>query len=299
MRRLLKFLLVLAAIGVGAGWWLTSPEFIRASDLPDHSGDPARGETIFAEGGCASCHAAPGASGDDKRVLAGGLAFPSDFGTFYAPNISPGPQGIGDWSTADLVTAMQKGVRPDGAHYYPAFPYTSYARMDMRDIIDLKAYLDTLPVSEVVSKPHDVGFPFSIRRGLGLWKLLYLDPDPVIDVAETEQLLRGRDLVEGAGHCSECHTPRNLIGGLNTSRWLAGGPNPDGEGTIPNITPHETGIGSWSETDIVYYLESGFTPDFDSAGGAMAKVIDNTAKLDPTDREAIAAYLKAVPAVAD
>lgn len=297
MRRLLKLFVALAVVGAGIGWWLTSPEFVRAADLPDHSGDAARGEMIFAEGGCASCHAAPGATGEDKLVLSGGLEFDTPFGIFYAPNISPGPEGIAGWSEADLVTAMQKGVRPDGAHYYPAFPFTSYSRMKVTDIIDLKSYLDTLPVSDVASKDHGVGFPFNIRRGLGMWKLLFLNPDPVIEVADDAVLQRGRELVEGAGHCSECHTPRNLIGGLEKTRWLAGGPNPDGEGTIPNITPHDDGIGSWAETDIVYYLQSGFTPDFDSAGGQMAKVIENTAKLPEADQQAIAAYLKAVPAL--
>ena len=297
MRRIIKLLLALAVVGAGVGWWLTAPTFIRAADLPDHAANLAHGAQVFAEAGCASCHAASDAKGDDKLILSGGLAFKTDFGTFYAPNISPGSEGIAGWSTADLVTAMQMGVRPDGAHYYPAFPFTSYIRMDMTDIIDLKAYLDTLQASDVASKSHDVGFPFNIRRGLGMWKLLFLSPDPVIAVADDPQLQRGRQLVEGAAHCSECHTPRNPIGGLDKSKWLAGGPNPDGEGRIPNITPHDRGIGGWTASDIAYYLETGFTPDFDSAGGAMAKVIENTAKLPAADREAIAAYLKAVPAI--
>lgn len=301
MRRLIKLLLVLAVAGAGIGWWLTAPQFITVADLPDYAADPVRGEKIFAEGGCASCHAAPKATGDEKLILTGGLEFVTDFGTFFAPNISNDTaQGIGSWSTAELATAMQLGVRPDGAHYFPAFPFTSYARMKIEDIIDLRAYLATLPASDLASKDHDVGFPFNIRRGLGMWKLLYLSDAPVIAVSSDDaQLLRGQALVEGAGHCSECHTPRNLIGGLDKSKWLAGGPNPDGKGRIPNITTHSNGIGDWAVEDIAYYLESGFTPEFDSAGGAMVKVIDNTAKLPPEDRAAIAAYLKIVPAVAN
>jgi mono/diheme cytochrome c family protein len=132
-----------------------------------------------------------------------------------------------------------------------------------------------------------------------LWQLLYLSPDPVIAIDESDpQLVRGRYLVEGPGHCGECHTPRNLIGGLDKARWLGGGPAPEGGGKIPNITPDPSGIGSWSAADIAYYLESGFTPDFDSVGGAMVEVQRNMVKLTAEDRQAIAAYLKAVPPVA-
>lgn len=299
MVRFIKFILALGVIGAGIGWWLTAPEFVSAAELPDHQPNLEHGKQVFAEAGCSSCHAAPEAKGQDKLILSGGLEFKTDFGTFFAPNISPGEAGIAGWSAADLVTAMHEGVRPDGAHYFPAFPFTSYTRMNFEDIIDLKAYMDTLPVSDVASKDHDVGFPFNIRRGLGMWKLLFMSDDPVIQVADDPKLKRGQELVEGAGHCAECHTPRNLIGGLTTSKWLAGGPNPDGKGRIPNITPHEDGIGSWSEVDIASYLETGFTPEYDSVGGAMAKVVENTTLLSAEDREAIATYLKAVPAVSD
>jgi mono/diheme cytochrome c family protein len=295
MMRVLKYLVILGIVGAGVAWFLTAPKYITEADLPDHSPDAVHGERVFWTGGCVSCHAAPEAEGDDVLVLTGGLAFKTDFGTFYAPNISTDPEfGIGGWSMADLVSAMKYGSSPGGVHYYPAFPYTSYTRMELTDIMDLKAFMDTLPASDNQPPAHEVGFPFNIRRSLGGWKLLNLSDDWVIEVSD-EKALRGREIVEGAGHCSECHTPRNAIGALKKDQWLAGGPNPEGEGRIPNITPSDDGIGSWTEEDIVYYLETGFTPDFDSVGGAMVDVVSNISKLPAEDREAIATYLKAVP----
>lgn len=298
MRKLVLLIIILAIIG-GAGFWLlTIPSHVEAAKLAAVTpGDPQRGQGIFWQGGCASCHAAPGAKGDARLVLSGGEELVTPFGTFVTPNISPSKQGIGDWSFADLANAMTHGVSPDGRHYYPAFPYTSYARMQLQDIADLYAFLKTLPPSDKIAGPHRLSFPFTIRRGLGLWKLLYLSDKPVLTIANaTDAIKRGQYLVEGPGHCGECHTPRSPIGGPDKSQWLAGAKAPEGKGVIPNITGGEGGIDSWSEKDISYALESGFTPDFDSLGGSMADVVTNMAHLEPADREAIAAYLKAVPA---
>lgn len=296
MRRFLVICLILVALGGAAGLWITRPVSVAAADLPDHQADPVNGAHVFYATGCASCHAAPGAVEDTKLVLAGGLEFKTDFGIFHAPNISPDSEhGIGGWSAAEFVSAVKHGTSPDGQHYYPAFPYGSYTRMQVTDILDLKAFIDTLPTDTTPSKPHDLGFPFNVRLSLGGWKLLFMDDAPI--VPQTDPVLaRGQYLVEAMGHCAECHTPRNALGGLITSQWLAGGPNPDGQGRIPNITP---GVLDWSATDIAYYLETGFTPSFDSVGGSMVSVVDNTAKLTPEDRAAIAAYLKSVPAISD
>ena len=140
-------------------------------------------------------------------------------------------------------------------------------------------------------------FPFNIRRGIGLWKRAFMHPEPVVDFpAGTDPaVLRGRYLVEGPGHCGECHTPRNSVGGPDYAKWLSGAPNPDGKGVIPNITPGKGGIGDWSAKDIAYFLESGFTPYYDSVGGSMVQVQEDMARLPASDRAAIAAYLKAVP----
>ena len=298
LSRLLITLIVLAAIAAGIFYWLTQPMTVAAVEWPE--GDAARGETVFWTGGCASCHAVPKAENDDLLKLAGGLALKTPFGTFYAPNISPDPTaGIGDWSGLDFVNAMTRGVSPDGRHYYPAFPYTSYQRMTLADLADLKAFLDGLPPVEVRAPNHDLPFPFNIRRGLGLWKTLHLNGQPFQpDPASDDVTNRGKYLVEGPGHCGECHTPRDFSGGLDRSLWLSGAPNPEGKGYIPNITSHENGIASWSENDIAFSLETGFTPEFDVFGSSMADVARNMSKVPAEDRAAIAKYLKSVPPLA-
>jgi len=277
---------LIAALG---GWILSAPKPLDPEALAGLTPDAGRGETVFWAAGCAGCHAAPDAEGEEARlVLAGGYRMTSPFGTFIAPNISPAPEGIGGWSTLDLANALIAGVSPKGAHYYPALPYTTYQRMSLQDAVDLKAFMDTLPPSPVASLPHKVGFPFNIRRGLGLWKWMFLEPA----YAMPEAPERGRYLVEALGHCTECHTPRNALGVLDRTAWMQGAPNPSGKGKIPGINSAQL---TWSAADIAYYLETGFTPDFDSAGGQMADVIAHMSKLTPEDRNAIAAYLKSVP----
>lgn len=297
-----RLALALVVIGAAGGllfWFMTGPNRLpqeTIAALPE--GDAARGERIFWAGGCTSCHARPKAEGDAVLELAGGLPLETPFGTFVAPNISPhAGDGIGGWSVGDFANAMMRGVSPEGRHYYPAFPFTSYARMEPGDVVDLFAFMKTLPEVEGRAPGHELGFPFNIRRGLGLWKMLYLDPAPVVALADdaAEEEARGRYLVEGPGHCGECHSPRDAIGGLRKDEWLAGAVAAEGDGIVPNITSGEGGIG-WSAGEIAYYLESGFTPDFDTAGGAMVAVQKNMARLPAADREAIAAYLKAVPA---
>jgi len=296
MPRILRWAIFLGLIGLAVFFFITRPGGIDVAELEGLTGDAIKGERIFNAGGCASCHSAPKAEGEAKLLLTGGKEFPSDFGTFIAPNISPHENGIGGWSNEDLVNAMKHGVSPDGQHYFPAFPYTSYAKADISDIVDLKAYLDTLEPVEAENEPHQVSFPFNIRRSLGGWKFLFANSDWVIE-SDDPQVIAGRYLVEGLGHCTECHTSRNALGGLKPDLWLAGAPNPDGKGRIPNITPHESGIGAWSTDEIEEYLNSGFTPEFDVAGGQMTDVVENTGKLTPEDRAAIAAYLKVLVAL--
>ncbi|WP_416320442.1 c-type cytochrome [Yoonia sp.] len=276
-------------VGTGAGWFATKPTPLPASALDGITGDAERGAITFAAAGCASCHNAPDGPLD---VLAGGKSFASDFGTFIAPNISSDPMhGVGGWTDLELASAIMRGVSPDGAHYYPAFPYTSYIKADIQDIADLITHMRTLPADTTPSQPHDLGFPFNIRASLGVWKAAYLRDDWVMD-APTPELERGRVLVEALGHCAECHTPRNALGGLDRSAWMTGAPNPSGDGRIPDISP--AGL-TWSAQDIAEYLNSGFTPTFDSAGGTMADVIRHTSQLSDADRMAIAAYLKVLP----
>lgn len=294
-------LIVLLLMGGAVFWLITAPSRLDRAALANFPpGDVARGERVFWAGGCRSCHAPAKATGDAELLLAGGDALVTPFGSFYAPNISPHADGIGNWTLEEFANAMQRGVSPEGESYYPAFPYTSYARMSEQDIADLFAFMQRLPAVAGEAAPNELSFPFNIRRGLGLWVRLFLNKDPIValDEASSDQVRRGQYLVEGPAHCGQCHTARSFwgMGGLVTAQWLSGAPNAAGQGGIPNITPSEDGIGSWAQSDIAYFLESGFTPEFDTAGGSMVEVIKNMARLPAEDRNAIAAYLKAIPA---
>ncbi len=296
MRKLLLWGVALVLVGLAGAFVVTDPAFHRAlfaADGVPSSGasDLANGRTMFYAGGCASCHATPGQ--DDKLKLGGGLALHSPFGTFYAPNISPHPRdGVGQWSVDAFVRAMREGVSPDGRHYFPAFPYTSYQRMGAKDIADLFAYLKTLAPIEGRVREHDLPFPFNIRRLVGGWKLLHLDGKPfVANPRQDAAWNRGAYLVEGPGHCAECHSPRNLLGGIVTEKRFAGGPDPEGKGTVANITPHKDGIAGWSKGEMANFLKTGETPSYYSAGGSMGAVIRNTSQLTDADRAAMAQYL--------
>jgi mono/diheme cytochrome c family protein len=292
---IVKVLATLAAGGGAAFYILTMPTEVPRETLTPRTANLANGETMFYIGGCASCHATPNRK--DPTRLGGGRVLKTRFGNFKAPNISPDPtHGIGAWPERAFVNAMLRGVGRNGEHLYPAFPYTSYQRMRLDDVRDLFAFLKTLPAEATPSEPHELPFPYNIRRGLGLWKRLYLDgktftPDPAKDAAFN----RGAYLVEGPGHCAECHSPRDALGGIDPQRRFAGGIDAEGKSWVPNITPHPDGIGAWSQKDIAYLLETGFTPEFDAVGSAMADVAENTAKLSDGDRAAIAIYLRALP----
>jgi mono/diheme cytochrome c family protein len=295
LKKFLGFILALAVLGLAVFWWLTIPATIPASALPTTPPDAVHGAAVFNAGGCASCHATP--KQPDRLLLGGGLAMPSPFGTFHTPNISPDPtDGIGRWTEAQFVTALLKGTSPAGEHYYPAFPYTSYQKMTVPDARDLFAYIKTLTPVKGKAPGHDLPFPFNIRRSLGVWKFLYLDGQPFKpDPAQSAEWNRGAYLVNGPGHCAECHSPRDLLGGIKPAQRFAGGPNPEGEGWVPNIT--QKGLKDWSAKDIGYFLGTGETPEGDTTGGSMVAVIRNTSQLTPEDRAAMAVYLKSLPAV--
>jgi mono/diheme cytochrome c family protein len=299
LRRPVPPIILLAAIAIAAFWFITIPRTVPASALASRTPDLANGRAMLFAGGCPTCHATP--DQDDRTRLGGGLALNSPFGTFYVPNISPDPKdGIGNWTEANFVTAMWNGTSEHGANLYPAFPYTSYRLMRLDDVRDLFAYLKTLPAVQGKTRHHDLAFPFNIRRLLGGWKLLFLNGGPFEpDQSKSAQWNRGAYLVNGPGHCAECHSPRNILGGIVSSQRFAGGPAPDGKGWVPNITP----IGLkrsdevWSEKDIASFLDDGMMPSGDYAGGSMAEVIQNTSALSADDRAAIAAYIASLPPV--
>jgi mono/diheme cytochrome c family protein len=296
MKRASFILVLLVVAGAMLAWSISEPH-PRFSDPEwralNLTGDISRGRRMFFAGGCDSCHQTP--DQPDPLRLGGGLELKTPFGSFYPPNISSDKtDGIGAWRAVDLANALLSGVSPEGQHYYPAFPYTSYQRMMPGDIADVIAFLRTLPAVPGRPPAHQLPFPLSVRRTVGLWKVLYFDnaslrPDP----AQSAQWNLGHYLVEGPGHCGECHTARNLLGAMKPNLHLAGAPVPDGKGGhAPNLT---RALVDWTNADIVEALSSGFTPEGDVLGGAMTGVVRNLAQVPKSDLEAIAVYVKSLP----
>lgn len=258
----------------------------------------ARGRRVFhATGGC-SCHTNYPGEGDEAPLLAGGRPLKTPFGVFYSSNITSDIEtGLGRWSDADFIRAMREGLSPEGQHYFPVFPYTSFAGLSDADLVDLKSYIDSLPRIRRANRDPDAPFPFSWRPALAGWKWLNFAPERVVDESgQSAEWNRGRYLVSAAAHCGECHTPRTLTGGLDRSMWLAGSSDgPEGE-LAPNITPdRKTGIGRWSIPDLVWYLEMGIKPDGDDTQGLMSEVIEHGyTHLPASDLKAIAIYLESV-----
>ncbi len=254
----------------------------------------ARGKYLLYAGGCISCHTE---DIDDAVPLAGGRAMETPFGTFYSPNITPdAATGIGKWSDEQFVDAFWEGVSPDGDHYFPAFPYTSYSGVSRADLLAIKAYLFSLDPVSKASREHDLAWYMSSRLAAGAWKELNFESARFTpDAAQDEQWNRGAYLVRHLGHCGECHTPRSTFGVMQADLEMAG--SRMGDEKIANITQHRVdGIGRWSVRDIEYFLDIGMLPDGDFAGSSMGAVIeDNTSKLTREDRLAIAVYLKTVP----
>lgn len=259
-------------------------------------GDAKRGEYLSKAGGCLGCHTE---EAKDAVPYAGGRALETPFGTFFGPNITPHPQaGIGRWSEADFVRALREGRRPDGAHYFPAFPYPSFTIIADADLRDLWAYLRSLAPSSRASRPHELGFLFRWRFSIGVWKWLFFSPGAFVpDASRPAQLNRGEYLVRALGHCGECHTPRNFLGGPKQSRFLAGA-KLDDDGGAPNLTPAR--MKKWDDAELKEFLASGLTPDGDVTGETMGEVIRNTtSQLTPGDLDAIVAYLRSLPPLPD
>jgi mono/diheme cytochrome c family protein len=267
--------------------------------LPAQAQDQAaigRGRYIFDAADCQSCHTD---KKHDGAPLSGGRALATPFGTFYGKNITPDKAtGIGDWTEEQFHRALREGIDDDGHYMYPVFPFTSFTGMTDRDIADLYAFvMAQKPVSRR-NTPHEVKFPFGWRFLLIGWRTMFFSAGPLAPVAgQSDEWNRGRYLAEAVVHCEECHTPRNMLGGLDRSHAFAGNPQgPDGQ-KAPNITPDiETGIGKWKLDEIIDVLKSGMTPDGDSVGSGMAEVVDGTGQLTDADLHAIATYIKSLPA---
>lgn len=291
-KRLAGLVGILGAAAV-ALFFASSAEHIDAASLPTHVADKANGELLFHIGGCISCHHPAKDSGADMALPSGGAPLKTPVGTLYPPNITPDTAtGIGAWSDAAFVDAVQHGVSPTSEHYIPAFPYISYGRMKVEDVLDIKAYLMTLPAVSSPPKPADIPFVWVVRRSLGLWQKLAQLPAIEADNSQSASWNRGAYLVNGAGHCAECHTPRNLMMVMDQARAFAGGPHPEGRGKVPSL--HDL-IGRKKFTDAADLAtglkegEEGFYDDLSKGG--MGEVQQNIAKLPDADIRAIADYL--------
>jgi mono/diheme cytochrome c family protein len=266
--------------------------FILAAAGALAQGDAKRGEYLAKAGGCVGCHT------EDKEgavPYAGGRALKTPFGTFYGPNITPDKQaGIGDWTEADFLRALRLGERPDGSNFFPAFPYPSFTKITDGDARDLWAYLRALPPSAKPSREHDLWFFFGWRWLVSIWKWLYFTPGAFTDIPGVSEIVnRGAYLVQALGHCGECHTPRNFLGGPRSGRFLAGGKGPDGK-SVANLTP--TNLKKQSDKEIKDFLVTGLTAEGDVPAEAMGEVIKNTtSQLTPADLDALIAYLRTLP----
>ncbi|MEH6628323.1 MAG: cytochrome c [Motiliproteus sp.] len=251
-----------------------------------------RGEYIFNMAGCASCHTN---SEEDGEPLAGGVELKTPFGIFYGSNISTDKQyGIGNWSDADFIRALKQGISPKGEHYYPAFPYTSFSLMTEQDLLDLKAYLDVQPAVATPSKPHKLAFPLEQRSLLVFWKWLNFSPQGfVYNKKKPASWNRGAYIVKGPGHCSQCHTPRNITGGLDQDLFLAGSEEGLDGDVVPALrTDLNSDLAQWQSVDLTFVLETGLKPDGDTLERSMAHVVENsTSHLHEQDLQAIADFL--------
>lgn len=285
MRMRFVVVVVLGLLIGGGGYWLFAMPAVEARALPQSADSIARGEYLVTAGGCLSCHR--GQSSEDDMTLSGGLALPTDFGTFYAPNITPDPEtGIGDWSGEDFLLALKHGRSPDGSFYYPAFPYRSYAGLTDRDVLAMGAYLMSL--EPVVNSVPEAQTPAWLTRwAMAGWNLLADLSQPQFPDFDDEQIARGAYLARNLGHCGECHTPRNDLGIPDLSREFAGATL--GDEVIEAIDAEA--LADWTFNNFDLFLVLGMKPNGEFVGGDMNEVIEyNTSKLTDADRDAMAAF---------
>lgn len=283
------------AAGAAALWLVTAPRPIEASKVPLRQADLANGERLYNAGSCLSCHRPPKERKDaDPALPSGGAPFATPIGTLFPQNLTPDDRtGLGRWTPADFVNAMTRGLSPSGRHYFPAFPYASFRNVRVEDLLDLFGWLRSLPAVPSPERRAHVPFERFARRGVGLWDLLALRgplfaPDP----ARGTGWNRGAYLVEGVGHCGECHTPRDRLMVLDRARAMAGGPHPSGEGHVPSLRGL-VARGRYKDAgDLALALQNGETLGYDRlSSGGMGEIQENLSKLPDADVRAIAEYL--------
>ena len=282
--------------------WVRSALIVAAAFVPMNSawteqlsyGQAERGRYLVEAGDCQACHTNAGG-----QPFTGGRAIQTPFGVIYSPNITPDHEtGIGGWSDDQFYRAIHQGIAANGDHLYPAFPYPWYTKVTREDALSIRAYLNTLNPVKAERRPNDLVWPLNHREVMAGWNELFFkegqfSPDPNKSV----EWNRGAYLVEGLGHCGACHTPTNLFGAPKTSQRLQGGTLQDWY--APALASDlSSGLGNWSDADIVTFLKTGRN-DRTAAYGPMSEVITySTSKLNDGDLEAIATYLKDMPAPA-
>lgn len=280
--------------GAAAAWFFRPLPIPAAPALDSLNASAEHGEYLATIGNCAACHTAP-----DGEHLAGGVRFVTDFGTLYSTNITPDREhGIGSWSFAQFHRAMKHGIDANGEHLYPAFPYTSFAGMSDDDLASLFLYLAGQPAVATPDRANAMTFPFGQRDLLHFWQRMFHDAAPAVaDAAQGEEWNRGAYLVQAVAHCGECHSPRNLLGGVDRDRLLHGGIYVDQvrsgayrRWSAVDITPGLHGIGHWNAQDIEAYLAEGVNRHT-VVHGPMVEVWRATQQLSPADRAAMATYL--------
>ena len=295
-----RILIVVCALGVVVAisaacffFWPASIEAVKATHAqPTGSVLIAKGEYLTKAADCAACHTAPGG-----EPFAGGRAFKLPFGTIYSSNITPDWEtGIGQWSDAEFVRAVHRGIGKNGEDLYPAFPYTSYALLSTDDVLAIRAYLSTVRPVSLRNTDSTLVFPFNQRYTLRAWKLLFVPTRPwEPSAAHDAAWNRGAYLAEALAHCGECHTPRNLMFATKSGRKFAGAVV-DGWKAYNITSDSETGIGAWSDAEIEQYLSSGHAPSRGSAGGGMGEAIDLSLRhLSSDDIAALTRYLRTIP----
>ena len=284
---------LLAAAILAAAWVLSAPS-PGTTALPERKVDLANGETLFHAGSCGTCHRPANGGPNAPALPSGGAPFKTPVGTFYPGNLTPDPEtGIGRWSAADFVNAMTRGISPEGTHDFPAFPYTSYRFMRTEDLLDLRAYLMSLPPVRAPARRAEVPLLALARRGVGLWKRFALReggfrPEPARGAAWN----RGAYLVNGPGHCPECHTPRNVLMVMRADRALRGGKHPAGEGEVPSLVGLIARGKYKDKADLALALQNGEELGYEHlASGGMGAIQSNIALLPESDALAIAEYL--------
>ena len=299
--RLAQLLVALAVVAVALGTLAfalahrgptPAPETASA-DAPALPDRVRRGEYLARAGNCIACHTTAGG-----RPFAGGVALPTPFGTLFSSNLTPDPEtGLGRWTAPEFWRAMHNGVGRDGRMLYPAFPYPNYTRVTREDSDALFAYLQALAPVPQPNRPHELRFPYDTQVALAAWRALYFRPGGLpVEPRQSAEWNRGAYLVEGLGHCSACHSPRNALGATSAAHALEGGRIPQQGWYAPSLhAAHEAGLGAWSVADIVQLLRVGVAPGA-SVSGPMAEVVSQSLQhLAPPDLQAMAVYLKALP----